>query len=94
MTHQEALTAGAKIAGALESYSVSIYLQPRGLAEGAARGEVTVHVPIGESSIDTLVRLRDRVRVVGYDVEFDNGDLEVVGGWTSPAPRDPTRPSR
>lgn len=70
MTHQEALTCAVRLAGA--GLAVGLRLTPR------QEGTVWVEAEF-PPTIDHLNRLRNQIRGVGYDTEFDGFSMNITG---------------
>lgn len=83
MTHQEALTCGAKMAGVFKNNLVLIELRPRvqhGLSLRPAEGDVTIQFEYN-IGIDEIIEKRDKIRALGYDCDGNNGHLSITGLW-------------
>ena len=81
-THQEGLTAAAKLAGA--GLDVVLYLVPR---RGEHREHAVVSVDLAyPTTIDGAIEVRQKCRAAGYDADLEGTTMKVTKPWKAGQP--------
>lgn len=79
-SHQEGLTCAAKVAAAFPGQTVSLSLRPRQTRPYQELGpHADVSLTLGEDDrdIDGIVRVREKIRQLGYEAEADGSTYQL-----------------